>query len=263
MLKRLRNFIIGVPASSDTDLQNSIPKYLAFDLETAKEFPEGEDWQNHRPLGISCAAARSNCVAEPMIWHGSATAGQPSAKMSREEVRILVQTLVSYVNEKGYTLVTWNGLSFDLPILAEESGLVSECKELATHHVDMMFHVMCLRGHFLGLDNAAKGMGLEGKTAGMSGADAPRLWAEGRYKEVLDYLAQDVRTTCDLALFCQEKKVLRWTSPQGNLQRIDLHTGWLTVANATKLPEPDTSWMTDPPKRGDFLFWLSQSSSDE
>ena len=31
-------------------------KYLAFDLEIAREIPEGGDWKANRPLGISCAA---------------------------------------------------------------------------------------------------------------------------------------------------------------------------------------------------------------
>ena len=29
---------------------------VAFDLEIAKEIPDGSRWLDHRPLGISCAA---------------------------------------------------------------------------------------------------------------------------------------------------------------------------------------------------------------
>ena len=57
----------------------------------------------------------------------------------------------------------------------------------------MMFHLFCVKGHYLGLEAAAKGMGVAGKTPGMTGAD--RYWAQGRYEEVLKYLAQDVRPT--------------------------------------------------------------------
>ena len=33
------------------------PRYLAFDIETARDFPgEFSDWRRYRPLGISCAA---------------------------------------------------------------------------------------------------------------------------------------------------------------------------------------------------------------
>ena len=73
--------------------------------------------------------------------------------------------------------------------------MLEECRSLAKSHVDMMFHVLCQLGHGVGLDAAAKGMGLAGKSKGMSGAVAPVLWAEGRREEVLQYVAQDVRTT--------------------------------------------------------------------
>ena len=156
----------------------------------------------------------------------------------------------------GYTLVTWNGLAFDLPVLAEEAGLDAECKELAANHLDMMFFLFCVKGYRLGLDAAAKGMGLAGKTPGMTGADAPRLWAEGKHQQVLDYLAQDVRTTVDLALACEQRRALLWTSQRGNPMKLDLPAGWLTVQEAAKLPEPDTSWMTNPPQRREFTDWL-------
>ena len=51
----------------------------------------------------------------------------------------------------------------------------------------------------LGLVKAAMGMGLPGKQAGMSGELAPKYWQQGRQAEVLAYVAQDVRTTLDLA----------------------------------------------------------------
>ena len=34
-------------------------KYMAFDLEIAREIPEGGDWQANSPLGISCAGIRA------------------------------------------------------------------------------------------------------------------------------------------------------------------------------------------------------------
>jgi hypothetical protein len=35
-----------------------------------------------------------------------------------------------------------------------------------------------------------------------------------------------------------------------------LPNGWLTVREAWMLPEPDTSWMSNPLKRRDFTSWL-------
>ena len=160
-----------------------------------------ENWRNQRPLGISCAATLLADSKEPRLWHGGSRQN-PADKMSQDEAADLVQYLEDRTKE-GYTLLTWNGLGFDLDILQEESGLLSECRELATAHVDMMFHIVCLRGFGVGLDAAAKGMGLAGKPEGMSGEKAPKLWAEGKREEVLRYVGQDVRTTMEVALACE------------------------------------------------------------
>ena len=42
-------------------------KYLAFDIETAKDIP-GEDfnWKPHRPIGICCAAALAEGAKQPI-----------------------------------------------------------------------------------------------------------------------------------------------------------------------------------------------------
>jgi len=233
-------------------------KYLAFDIEIAKEIPEGEtDWKAHRPLGISCAAtlASDQGYAGLGLRRGRPWATSPASKMRTGETRHLIGYLMNAVGA-GYTVVTWNGLGFDFDVLAEEGRKFQECRDLALGHVDMMFHLFCLRGHALGLDKAAKGMGLAGKTEGMSGALAPKMWAEGRYREVLDYVAQDVRTTLGLAQAVDEAGYLEWVSRAGNVihQEIDR---WLTVRECLELPEPDTSWMTDPWPRKKFAGWLS------
>lgn len=53
------------------------------------------------------------------------------------------------------------GVGFDLDILAEESGLLEHCRDLAVSHVDMMFHILCRLGYGVGLDAAARGMELD------------------------------------------------------------------------------------------------------
>ena len=120
--------------------------------------------------------------------------------------------------------------------------MFEECKRLAfdLDHVDMMFHVFCQLGYGVGLDRAARGMGLAGKPEGMSGALAPRLWAEGKRKEVLDYVAQDVRITLELAQACEKRGHLHWITRRGSTGKMALPSGWLTVREALTLPEPDT-----------------------
>ena len=223
-------------------------KYLAFDIETAKTWPENEhDWKSHRPLGIACAATLlADSTDGLVLWHGE-------NRMSQQDAAALVHYLTTQV-ENGYTIVTWNGIGFDFDILAEESGMLAECRRLAVDHVDMMFHILCQLGFGGRLDGAARGMGIVGKQ--MDGADAPKLWAEGQREKVLSYVAQDVRTTAEVATTCEARRIFRWITRSGKARIMELPKGWLTVDEAEQLPEPDTSWMSDPWTRAKFTDWL-------
>ena len=208
-------------------------RYLAFDIETAKVLPEDEsNLKSHRPLGIACAATLIADSDEPVLWHGRNDCNSPSDRMTQEEAAGLVEYMTAQVGQ-GYTLLTWNGLGFDLDILAEESNQLESCRRLATDHVDMMFHILCQRGFGVGLDAAARGMGLPGKPEGMSGAKAPVLWAEGKREEVLRYVAQDVRTTLEVATACEARGAMHWFARSGKLRTKRLLNGWLTVLQAS------------------------------
>jgi hypothetical protein len=231
-------------------------KYLAFDIETAKDIPEADfNWRPYRPLGITCAAALKSDAKEPLLWHGENKDGTPAERMSKSEAKNVVGELVKQV-EKGYTLLTWNGLGFDLDILAEESGARAKCIELALNHVDMMFHIFCDRGYPVALDKAAEALKIPGKPPGMSGLLAPQLWAQGRYQEVLNYVAHDVWIALEIAHTCEERRKFQWITRKGTKNSIDLLKGWLTVREAMHLPEPDTSWMTTPIPRSAFTQWI-------
>lgn len=230
--------------------------YLAFDIETAKEVP-GEDfnWRPDRPLGISCAATLASDSGQPLLWYGKTRDGLTGKQMSQADARGLVQYL-SKMEADGFTILTWNGLGFDLDILAEESGAAASCRECALGHVDMMFHVFCSLGYPVALDKAAQGMGLPGKPPGMSGVKAPKLWAQGHFNQVLEYVARDVRTAMQIALTCEQRRRFEWITRKGTKSSMALTNGWLTVREALRLPEPDTSWMFSPLSRQEFMAWL-------
>lgn len=232
-------------------------KFVAFDIETAKVLPAVvPELKAHRPLGIACAATYCSTDGVPRLWHGRTDDGRLSAKMSRDDAAEIVKALSSLVDD-GFTILTWNGLGFDFDILSEESGMLGDCQRLACGHVDMMFHVFCERGFFVGLDRAAKAMRLPGKSQTIEPHMAPRLWAEGRTKDVLDYVSQDVRATLELATACETQRCLRWLTQKGGTAEIKLPRGWLTVDEATRLPEPDTSWMDRPYRRSKFTDWFA------
>lgn len=236
-------------------------RFLAFDLEIAKQVGDIKDWKTVRPLGITCAAMayENEGVIQTPYFCGPFTDYldqlRPAARLTSAECQIIVTLLMGFVRN-GLTLLTWNGLGFDLDILAEESGMVEECRELACHHVDMMFQIFCLKGFPLALETAALGMGLQGKTPGMHGALAPKMWAAGQFDAVRDYVVQDATITLQLARAVESVGALTWTARSGSLQRLPL-ARWLTVAEAMHLREPDNAWMSDPWPRSKFTTWLS------
>jgi len=122
----------------------------------------------------------------------------------------------------------------------------------------MMFHIFCDRGFPVALDKAAQAIGIPGKPDGMSGALAPQLWAKGRFQEVLDYVAQDVRIALQVAQMGEERQNFEWVTRKGTKSHMVLHRGWLTVREALDLPEPDTSWMSNPLPRQNFTDWLAK-----
>jgi len=229
--------------------------YIAFDIEIAKGFPENTpDWRPYRPFGISCAATVTT-TGDVRLWYSKNADEKPADQMSRADAGRLVTYLQDQV-ATGKTIVSWNGVGFDFDVLAEESGLHKECRDLAIGHVDMMFHFFCEKGYPLGLDTAAKGMGLVGKKAGFSGAMAPKFWQDGRRQEVLEYVEQDARTTLSLAQSVEKRGALSWISSTGKPQLLPLRRGWLAVKEALELPQPDTSWMKQPLKRSKFIGWI-------
>jgi len=92
--------------------------YAAFDIEIAKDIPDGKPWQEVAPVGITCAALAFSDGRPSRFYKGV-----PS--IPRHGCAAIVQNLEALA--KNYTLVTWNGCGFDFAVLAQESGLVEEC----------------------------------------------------------------------------------------------------------------------------------------
>jgi hypothetical protein len=234
-------------------------KYVAFDIETAKDVPGVDfNWRPHRPLGISCIASISASCQEPRVWFSKDSNGTPLPQMSRSDLAEFVN-YVDALMKKGFTPLTWNGLAFDYDIVAEESNLTDQCKQQALQHVDMMFHIVCEKGFPVSLANAAAGMGLQGKLRSVDGCDAPKLWLQGRYEAVINYVAQDVRATIELAAECRRRRMFKWITSRGKVGTMPLPKGWLSVDEAMRLPLPDTSWMSDPIPRRSYYGWLTHT----
>jgi hypothetical protein len=252
---------------------------VAFDIEIAREIPDDlSDWMTLGPLGVACVALMREGDTGPSAWFNPTE--QPdlydaaSGAMNERGLARVVDDLAS-VAGRGDTLVTWNGASFDFQVLANEFRALNnesrrdECARLALGSVDMMFWLVCQRGHPLALDTALAGMGLASKIhdvqlAGgdrsvISGKDAPRLWRAGEYEAVLTYCGGDVRRTLELAIECRRLQKLRWVSRRGTANSVPLGPRWPTVKECLQIPLPDTSWMTKPLDRQDFVGWTGAS----
>jgi hypothetical protein len=120
----------------------------------------------------------------------------------------------------------------------------------------MMFHIFCEKGFPVSLEKAATAMGIAGKLEGLSGWQAPRLWAKGEHQKVLDYVAQDVRVALQVAQTAETKKSFSWQTQKGTTSSLPLSRGWHSVRDALKLPESDISWTTNPIPRKSFSGWL-------
>lgn len=241
--------------------------FVAFDVEIAKPVPDGPDILVHKP-GIACAAiAREGDAPASILFDPGVAPGwfDPATKaMTREGALRILAALEDAVG-RGDTLVTWNGAGFDFRLLADETGRHADCARLVMASVDMMFQVLCERGHPLSLDTALRGAGLppkmeqvtlrSGERVRMSGVEAPAYWQAEEYAAVAAYCAADAERTAALAAACQHSRRLAWISQKGRPNEIYLRTGWLTVEQCLAVPLPDTSWMTRPMRREDVIAW--------
>jgi hypothetical protein len=231
-------------------------KYVGFDIETAKVIPEGANLRDERPLGVTCVAFDAEDFKR--------TIAAASGQMTPAEVRAVVDQLEELIG-KGYTIATWNGLAFDFDILAEEAE-VDVAKRIAViaaseHHVDLMFHFVCAKGFRCSLAKACEGMDIEGKTEGVTGAGAPELWASGEREKVLEYVAQDARIQRLLTEEVAKAGRMWWVTKKGTLSSVVLGEPRDVVA-ALRLPEPDTTWMDNPPQRKWFYWWTKPHGVD-
>ena len=236
-------------------------KLAAFDLEIASVLPVTDrEWSKQAGLGISCAAVAGDEFKVIRVW-------QDNPRLGPIDSADLVHRLKE-LSDQGYQLITWNGCSFDFRVLAEESGLSQECGDLALNHVDLMMMVTFSKGWYLSLQSALEGAGLAGKlktvrltdgslVTDMEASKAPTLWAAGEYAAVLEYLKSDVVQLLELALSAEDQGIIRWTSRTGKPQEVRFPS-LLTVSECFAIPEPDTSWMSDPPKRQQFVDWIDR-----
>jgi hypothetical protein len=223
---------------------NDFSKLLAFDLEISKIIPPDTDLDAARPLGISCLAVYPEDV-EPVAYAEKPVAGSKEfkSKLDPASAVAIIDHLEQAVKD-GYMITGWNSLKFDFSVLAEESGERERCAALALGSWDIMFQFFCMKGYFVGLDAACRGMRILGKPEGMNGALAPVMWGHGREKQeqVVAYCINDARITLQAAKKIRVSKQLTWVTKKGSINNVPIPQP-LVCREAMKLSLPDTSWM--------------------
>ena len=247
-------------------------KFIAFDIEVAKVPQEGSEWVDQN-LGISCAATLDS-DGDLRLWHGARVGNRFHQRMSRHVSWELSMFLRDRLRD-GYVPLTYNGAGFDFRVLLRELAGSQLCEDqiehLALNHIDIAFAFFADKGFMIGLDTAAKGMGLSGKTEGMTGAKAPELWAGDldNQLQVLAYVSQDVQTTANLYREVLNVGRLQWKAKSGNTgywiipQKPGGRAFLPTVQEAMNFSEPDTSWMDEPWPRSKFVGWLMDAVGAE
>lgn len=242
---------------------------LAFDLEIARALPDGEFGAGD--LGISCADIAYRPMGEPngKIQHHTWQSLPTEDRMNEAQVGFMINDLVGMV-DKGYKILTVNGAGFDFRVVAEEAS-GNDFKiitGMAMTHIDLCFMVVAKRGHYLGLDAMAAGLGVKGKLhdvrlndgsliTDMSGAKAPEIWQAGERDAVLAYLKDDTRSTLQVGEVIQAVGMIQWVSKKGRF--LTLHMPLMDVGECLGLPVPNNSWMDNPPTREGILSWMNKT----
>jgi len=188
------------------EMMMTMSRYIALDIETANLDMEVEGLQFGNPAGWKTSCV---CIYDFWIDEGVEKGMGYFYADGVDSIIDIDPSLVGYAikpletlesdlrkyHSQDYTLVTKNGLGFDLPILSKHiSDGGANCNEIIATFEDSDRHIdICqlLRDQYgLRFSLASLVSGLYG-TKGMAAAAAPIQWAEKQYQTVLDYCMQD------------------------------------------------------------------------
>ena len=175
-------------------------KFLVLDIETSNLDMDVDGLTFDNPKGWI-----TSCVGIYDIWEGEE---RGSSYYYTSETNIITdynlrsmdtlkENLESYY-ERGYYILTKNGKSFDLPILSktlENGGAgikdIINKYESSDRHIDICLLLREQYGYRFSLQNLVKGLYGDQDSKSMAASHAPKAWADGKYKEVLDYCMHD------------------------------------------------------------------------
>lgn len=137
------------------------------------------------------------------IWRATVLEAPTLAERSERE---LIQDFVDRIDQLKPRLVTFNGASFDLPVLryrammhrVSAAGLAARryFDRFAGDTIDLCDLLSSYDNHHrVGLSQLARVLGLPGKPEGVDGGAVEGLFRDGQHKEISDYCRSDVLNT--------------------------------------------------------------------
>lgn len=231
-------------------------KLYAFDIETAKV----ADNDRNAPLDITVAAAVfpgwlfKSGAEQVRMWHDA----NFKPKIELETAIDILARFAAAHTQGNWTAVAWNGLSFDLRMIAHAANSVRSASHIALDSMwDPMFQFLCQRGFPISLKACAECM-LDGRTKIEDGADAPALWLAGEHQRVIDYVVDDCRITAELARAILEQGKFRWRTKRGDVREEPLAFGEALTPRECieRLEPPDQSWMEKPLSIARAFSWV-------
>jgi predicted PolB exonuclease-like 3'-5' exonuclease len=168
----------------------------------------GEKFPKHIFHSIVCIGALVAERATHGSWHVKASGAPHIGERSEKE---LIESFVSKIAELEPQLVTFNGASFDLPVLRYRAmvhkvsapGLTT--RNYFYRYTDDAMDLCDVLASFSSqaratLHEICRAMGLPGKGSGVDGSSVASLFAQGRLRDISDYCEGDVINTYQLWL---------------------------------------------------------------
>lgn len=230
---------------------------LSFDVEISDVFELGrhEDLEKYAPFHISVAATVIH-NGEERVWYSEDEEDRPELNLTQQRAHEVLEYLKE-MQQKEFMVCAWNGLGFDLKWLGHHAQDMNLAAGIALKSYDGMFQFFNQAGFPVGLAKVAQAMGISQEKL-MDGADAPKKWREGRYKEVMDYCLGDCQMTNLVMLAIQQARETRWVKRNGGIGSKPMPR-LKSVEEVIQDPEPDQSWMDTPIPKLKFYDWVQEA----
>lgn len=210
------------------------------DIETVNEIPD--TWNaNPSALPIACIGVKIDDKSV-LIYNNTEKNGEA---MTQNQVEHVIDKLLEY-DSLNCKIVSFNGSGFDIKLLAQytksDKNKYMKVRKMNLNHIDLMFLVVCNRGHPAGLSKITEAMGVGKKSLEGGGLESVKLWAAGKYEDVYNYNIKDVELLYDLFKEVNKTKTIQFMSKAGN--RIKFPVEVLTVSDAYNLPPLERELMS-------------------